>query len=281
MLRNTKTDNMTNNITDNNTSRNTTDNNATSNTTDNLLTLFCLVDGESLSNAFEVEVPSTKRVATLKDAIKAKIPDTFNGVDAKDLSLWRVTIPENKQSATITIDGFEHKTGLDKPRTPLSELLRENPDDNTYIIVQRPPPVHAPVPARAATPHAVHARDVSRPSTPIPTIFIPQGQIEAELADILEGVSHAQTTSVIDPKEVEESQRGKLGRFYKRPLPYHETAANISLVMLGLELDKQAKTSEGETLREIVDNDVGRSSDHRVVAMVAPSGSGKTATGWQ
>jgi hypothetical protein len=48
--------------------------------------------------------------------------------------------------------------------------------------------------------------------------------------------------------------------------------------MLGLELDKQAKTSEGETLREIVDKDVGRYSDHRVVAMVAPSGSGKTAT---
>ncbi|KAF8920501.1 hypothetical protein EDD21DRAFT_449173 [Dissophora ornata] len=48
--------------------------------------------------------------------------------------------------------------------------------------------------------------------------------------------------------------------------------------MLGLELDKQAKTSEGETLREIVDKDVGRSSDLRVVAMVAPSGSGKTAT---
>jgi len=109
-------------------------------------------------------------------------------------------------------------------------------------------------------------------------IFIPQGQIETELAVILEGVSHDQTTSTIDPKEVEASQREKLGRFYKRPLPFHETPTDISLVMLGLELDKQARTSEGETLRAIVEKDIGKYSDHRVVAMVAPSGSGKTAT---
>jgi len=82
-------------------------------------------------------------------------------------------------------------------------------------------------------------------------------------------VGHYDTANNISAKDVEVSQRGVLGRFYKRPLPYHEKAENISLVMLGLELDKQAKTSEGETLREIVDKDVGRSSDHRVVAMVS------------
>ncbi|KAF9397932.1 hypothetical protein BGZ94_006146, partial [Podila epigama] len=48
--------------------------------------------------------------------------------------------------------------------------------------------------------------------------------------------------------------------------------------MLGLELDKQARTSGGETLHSIVEGDIGKHSDHRVVAMVAPSGSGKTAT---
>ncbi|KAF9992912.1 hypothetical protein BGZ79_002501 [Entomortierella chlamydospora] len=83
---------------------------------------------------------------------------------------------------------------------------------------------------------------------------------------------------IIDNANVETSQQKVLGRFYKRPLPYHEKAENISLVMLGLELDKQAKTSEVETLHEIVEKDVGRSSDLRVVAIVAPSGSGKTAT---
>lgn len=91
------------------------------------------------------------------------------------------------------------------------------------------------------------------------------------MVDILKGVNYYHAR-IADPKEVEASQRKKLGRFYKRPLPYNETAEGISLVMLGLEMDKQAKTSEGETLREIVDSDAGKYNDHRVVAMVAPSG---------
>lgn len=33
--------------------------------TDNLITLFCLVEGESVSNAFEIEVASTKTVSFL------------------------------------------------------------------------------------------------------------------------------------------------------------------------------------------------------------------------
>ena len=66
-------------------------------------------------------------------------------------------------------------------------------------------------------------------------------------------------------------------------LPYHKTATDTSPVMLGLELDKQAKTSSngtsgGETLRSIVKDDIGKFTGHRVVAMVAPSGSGKTTT---
>ncbi|KAF9963056.1 hypothetical protein BGZ73_002453, partial [Actinomortierella ambigua] len=69
-----------------------------------------------------------------------------------------------------------------------------------------------------------------------------------------------------------------LGPFYKRLLPYHQTASEISLVMLGLGLDKQAMTGDGETLRSIVEGDIPKHIDHRVVAMVAPSGSGKTAT---
>jgi hypothetical protein len=96
---------------------------------------------------------------------------------------------------------------------------------------------------------------------------------------ILKGVSHHHITHPVDPKDVEASQRERLGPFYKRTLPYHKTATDTSLVMLGLELDKQARTNDGnETLRSIVEGDIGNFPGHRVVAMVAPSGSGKTAT---
>ncbi|KAF9284434.1 hypothetical protein BGZ74_001737, partial [Mortierella antarctica] len=101
-----------------------------------------------------------------------------------------------------------------------------------------------------------------------------------ELAIILNGVQHHHTTHPVDPNAVETNQRKRLGAFFKRTLPYKESAQDISLVMLALELelDKHARTSAGETLRSIVKGDIGKSSDFRVVAMVAPSGSGKTAT---
>lgn len=105
-----------------------------------------------------------------------------------------------------------------------------------------------------------------------------KGRVEQELAVILNGAKHQHFNHFLDPRKGEASKREKLGRFYKRTLPYHRTAKDISLLMLGLELDKQARTSDGKTtLRSIVEDDIGAFSGNRVVAMVAPSGSGKTA----
>lgn len=47
--------------------------------------------------------------------------------------------------------------------------------------------------------------------------------------------------------------------------------------MLGLQLGKQVRATTGETLRSIVEGDIGKSCGFRMVAMVAPSGSGMTA----
>jgi hypothetical protein len=115
-------------------------------------------------------------------------------------------------------------------------------------------------------------------ASPLLSIVIPQDKIETELTPIFKAVSHNHALSAIDRKKVKASQREKLRRFYKRPLPHHETAENIGLVILGLRLDKQAMTREGENLRSIVEGDIGRYTEHHVVAMVASSGSGKTAT---
>ncbi|KAF9273530.1 hypothetical protein BGZ74_004735, partial [Mortierella antarctica] len=102
--------------------------------------------------------------------------------------------------------------------------------------------------------------------------------IEQELAIILNGVQHHYANRSLDPKELEKSQKKMLKSFFKRTLPYDQSAKDISLVMLGLQLGKQARTTTGETLRSIVEGDIGKSRGFRVVAMVAPSGSGKTAT---
>ncbi|KAF9344864.1 hypothetical protein BGX34_005264, partial [Mortierella sp. NVP85] len=101
--------------------------------------------------------------------------------------------------------------------------------------------------------------------------------IEKELAAILATVND-HTIHVVDAKAVETYQRQILGRFFKKTLPHHQTPTDIRLVMLGLELGKEAKTTDGKTLRTIVEGDMGKTSDLHVVAMVATSGSGKTAT---
>ncbi|KAG0250655.1 hypothetical protein DFQ27_009277 [Actinomortierella ambigua] len=106
------------------------------------LTLSCLVDGETTFNAFSVKAPPSGTVDDLKELIKAEIPNKLNGVDAMDLALWRVSIPDgddnNKQP--ILLDQILEKKEL-KATRELSELF-EGPlvKKTIHIIVQRPPP---------------------------------------------------------------------------------------------------------------------------------------------
>ncbi|GJJ75325.1 hypothetical protein EMPS_07683 [Entomortierella parvispora] len=106
------------------------------------LILFCLVSGEPASNAFKVRIVNKDAdVDDLKDSIILKKPSAFEHIDANDLIIWRATIPVDKTSekkCKITIDALENKTELDNPRTRLSEIFPENPDESTYVVVERP-----------------------------------------------------------------------------------------------------------------------------------------------
>ncbi|KAF9344405.1 hypothetical protein BGX26_004416 [Mortierella sp. AD094] len=140
--------------------------------TNNLLTLFCLVDGESTS--FPVKIESTETIGGLKKAIKDENSIAFADVDAKMLSLWRVSIPvpeDDDNELPILLNNIVTK---DKkklgPTTRLSKVFpAELPDETIHIIVQRPPPVHTPIAvplpvrARSSTPFS----DDSRPGTPL------------------------------------------------------------------------------------------------------------------
>ncbi|KAK3827159.1 MAG: hypothetical protein JOS17DRAFT_818104 [Linnemannia elongata] len=56
------------------------------------LTVFCLIDGESTARAFFVEIDRTKTVAHLKKRMMTENPETFDGIDAKKLTLYRVSV---------------------------------------------------------------------------------------------------------------------------------------------------------------------------------------------
>ncbi|KAF9201327.1 hypothetical protein BGZ59_002788, partial [Podila verticillata] len=102
--------------------------------TDNHLTLFCVDDGLPSSRAFKIEVSATRTIAHFKDLIKTKQAPAFDDITVDQVTLWRVSIPDNKQGSAITIDALGDKTELNNPRARLSKLFSESPDDNTYII---------------------------------------------------------------------------------------------------------------------------------------------------
>ncbi|KAF9164598.1 hypothetical protein DFQ26_001253 [Actinomortierella ambigua] len=215
------------------------------------------------SKAFTAKVEPTKTVDSLKKLIKAKKPVDFANVDANNLTLWRVSYPffaANNQNP-VHLSAIDSSTKLN-PGDDIAEVFAEVPPKKTISIIVQPP---LPAPAQTTT-------------SPIQPRSIQNGDIEKELAVILNGIQH-QSYRPPDARDIEMFQKEQLGPFFKTILPYHRSAREISLLMLGLELDKKAKASNSSTtLHSIVENDALALRDYRMVAMVAPSGSGKTAT---
>ncbi|KAG9064921.1 hypothetical protein KI688_003183 [Linnemannia hyalina] len=124
--------------------------------TDNRLSQFCLVNGETTSNAFSIKIPSNDPVDDLKKLIKAE----------NQLTHWRVSIPdEDDNDLPVLLDSVPEKKKLKATTRLLKVFDTELPDDTIHIIV--PPQVNAPVPSRALTPLPGYLSDGSRPSTPL------------------------------------------------------------------------------------------------------------------
>ncbi|KAF9992288.1 hypothetical protein BGZ65_012429, partial [Modicella reniformis] len=103
------------------------------------LLLFCLVDGESPSNAFSVKVTLTDTIHDLKEFIKAKKTPEFDDFAADKLTLWRVSIPVlRRQNEPIVLHSVQAKKEL-LPTDDISDIFRGEPPKKTiHIIVKRP-----------------------------------------------------------------------------------------------------------------------------------------------
>ncbi|KAF9313860.1 hypothetical protein BGZ91_006145 [Linnemannia elongata] len=101
------------------------------------LTLFCLISGDSTSNAFSVKIPSNDTVDDLKNLIKTKQSPDFDDIIAKNLALWRVSIPDDDDDLPILLDSVSGKKKL-KATTKLSKVFdAELPEDTIHIVVER------------------------------------------------------------------------------------------------------------------------------------------------
>jgi hypothetical protein len=104
------------------------------------LILYCLVDGESTSRAFEVEVPATRTVTFLKDKIKEKKAPEFDDIAADKLTLWHVCVAiTDDDELPVLLDRLNEKKKLG-PATRISKVFTEElPEETVHIMVQRPP----------------------------------------------------------------------------------------------------------------------------------------------
>lgn len=115
--------------------------------TDIHLTLFCLVDGEAASNAFSVNIVPSKTIGDLKDLIKTEKTPRFDKVAADELTLWRVSIPDDDdededededKNLPILLDNISHKDKKKlKATRELSDVFIEKPAKRMiHIVVQ-------------------------------------------------------------------------------------------------------------------------------------------------
>ncbi|KAG0325630.1 hypothetical protein BG000_001729 [Podila horticola] len=114
------------------------------NTTANyLMSLFCLVDGESASNVFPVKLSADESIGDLKNLIKTALSPQFDDVTAKDLTLWRVSIPitDDDNAIPILLNNVTSDKKKLGPVDDISDVFEVRPPKKTiHIIVQRPPP---------------------------------------------------------------------------------------------------------------------------------------------
>jgi hypothetical protein len=68
-----------------------------------LTDIACVVDGKSLSNAFEVGVASAKTVSALKKLIKVEQTPAFDDITVNQLTLRHVSIPNDKQALSFRL----------------------------------------------------------------------------------------------------------------------------------------------------------------------------------
>ena len=105
--------------------------------------LRCLVYGESMENIFRVRIGEEGEVSDLKDAIKEKKHPQFEDIPAKNLTLWRVSVPLD-DNVDVALAGLELKDSDEKrikklrPSDEISGAFLDLDKKHIHVIIQPP-----------------------------------------------------------------------------------------------------------------------------------------------
>jgi hypothetical protein len=99
------------------------------------LSINCLLLGSDSSEVFEVKILKTEKVSFLKDLIKEKQSPRLNHVVASELTVWKVSLPEDTITPELTVDGIKALRSVEKISSVFGEALV---DEHIHILVQAP-----------------------------------------------------------------------------------------------------------------------------------------------
>jgi len=101
------------------------------------ITLLCLVKGNVLANAFSVKISRDESISELKKVIKAENVQTFANVDAKDIKLWNVTIPDDRDDLLSNIS-LQDKDELLATKKISKYFPDSPPEEHIHVLVEPP-----------------------------------------------------------------------------------------------------------------------------------------------
>src|SRR5688572_19980673 len=101
------------------------------------ITLFCLIKGNTIANAFSVKINRDEPISELKKAIKAEKQNDFAGVDADKLKLWKVEISDERDDilGNLLLQD-EHKLPATRE---IGEYWAEKPPKRHIHVIVSPP----------------------------------------------------------------------------------------------------------------------------------------------
>ncbi|RHZ81897.1 hypothetical protein Glove_117g498 [Diversispora epigaea] len=109
------------------------------------ITLFCLVEGVSNLEAFEVEIEKNKSVSFLKEKIKEKLHPEFENVATQKIVLWKVNVPsdDDTMEVNIVLSDVQYKSKLSNPTKIIIDTFTEKFTRGfIHIIIERPSKIY-------------------------------------------------------------------------------------------------------------------------------------------
>ena len=88
-------------------------------------------------NAFPVHIDGNSLVGDLKKVIKAEQPQSFANVDAKDIKLWNVTIPDDRDDLLSNIS-LQDKDELLATKKISKYFPDPPPEEHIHVLVEPP-----------------------------------------------------------------------------------------------------------------------------------------------